>query len=48
MAGREPPRFLSRQFYCPSCAMQFATEMARADDPILNDITYDEDWLASL
>jgi rubredoxin len=48
MAGREPPRFLSRQFYCPSCALLFTTELARADDPIVRDVEYDPDWLDGL
>lgn len=48
MTKREPPRFFHRQFYCPKCAAMFAVELARADDPILNDIEYDPEWLASL
>jgi hypothetical protein len=46
MARRDPPRFFHRQFYCPECALQFTTEMARADDPIIADIVYDPAWLA--
>jgi len=45
MARRDPPRFFQRQFYCPSCALMFANEMARKDDPILKEIEYDPEWL---
>ncbi len=47
MARRDPPRFFLRQFYCPVCALTFANEMARADDPVLDDIDYDPAWLAA-
>lgn len=30
-----------RQFYCPSCAVLVEHEIARADDPILQDIELD-------
>lgn len=46
MARHDPPRFFHRQFYCPGCALMFTTEMAREDDPILQDIEYDPAWLA--
>ncbi|MCP4682873.1 MAG: hypothetical protein GY864_11115, partial [Desulfobacterales bacterium] len=45
MARRDPPRFFLRQFYCPECALMLHTEVARADDPIMHDIEYDEKWL---
>jgi len=48
MARRDPPRFFHRQFYCPDCLVMFATEMARAEDPILHAIDYDLEWLAGL
>jgi N-methylhydantoinase B len=48
MARRNPPRFFQRQFYCPGCVLMFTNEMARAEDPILNDVEYDAEWLSGL
>jgi acetone carboxylase gamma subunit len=48
MTGREPPRFFQRQFYCPGCGTMFTNELARPDDPILREISYDPEWLARL
>ncbi len=48
MARRDPPRFFHRQYYCPGCALMFATEMGRSNDPVVEEIVYDPDWLSGL
>ena len=48
MTRTDRPRFFFRRFFCPGCGAQWATEVARAGDPILSNIEYDPDWLTSL
>jgi N-methylhydantoinase B len=48
MTRTETPRFFFRRFLCPGCGAQWATEVARAEDPILFSIEYDTGWLAAL
>lgn len=42
------PRFFFRQFFCPSCALCFACEVARKTDPIIFLQEYDESWLKEM
>ncbi|MFQ5668450.1 MAG: hydantoinase B/oxoprolinase family protein, partial [Candidatus Binatia bacterium] len=48
MTRLDNPRFFFRRFFCPGCGAQWATEVARAADPILFSAEYDPEWLASL
>ncbi len=38
-------RFELREFYCPACYARLDVEIARVDDPILDDARLSEDWL---
>lgn len=39
-------RFELREFYCPACMIRLEVEIARPDDPILDDACVSPDWLA--
>ncbi|MGD9768992.1 MAG: hydantoinase B/oxoprolinase family protein [Pseudolabrys sp.] len=39
-------RFELREFYCPSCMTRLEVEIARPDDPVLDDSCVSADWLA--
>lgn len=48
MTRTEAPRFFFRRFFCPGCGAQWASEVARASDPILFNWEFERQWLASL
>lgn len=48
MTRLNKPRFFFRQFFCPSCALCFACEVARKNDPVIFLHEYDESWLKEI
>lgn len=41
----DAPRFFFREYFCPACAVRWAGEIGRPEDPILFAIQYDPAWL---
>lgn len=39
-------RFVLREFYCPSCMTRLEVEIARPDDPVIEDACVAPDWIA--
>ena len=39
-------RFELREFYCPGCMTRLEVEIARPDDPVIEDACISESWLA--
>jgi N-methylhydantoinase B len=39
-------RFVLREFYCPSCMTRIEVEVARPDDPVLDDAVVSPAWIA--
>jgi acetone carboxylase gamma subunit len=40
-------RFELREFYCPGCTTLLEVEIARPDDPVLDDARLSSEWVAS-
>jgi acetone carboxylase gamma subunit len=38
-------RFELREFYCPSCMTRLETEIARPDDPVVDDARISPAWI---
>ena len=38
-------RFELREFYCPACFTRLETEIARPDDPVVDDVELDLGWV---